>query len=90
MYGRVEPFDILRRDPTHVFGKGERARLEIIVKPAVSVEAAIHPDDLKPLLQKLRPENGADISVDAGNQYPHSRHLYLAKRVNPLINKIVN
>ena len=39
MHGRVEPFDILRRDPAHVFGKGERARLEIIVKPAVSVEA---------------------------------------------------
>ena len=79
MYGRVEPFDIFRRDPAHVFGKCERARLEIIVKPAVAVEAAIHPDDLEFLLQKLRPENGTDVSVGAGDKYPHTRHVQVLR-----------
>ena len=79
MYDRVEPFDILRRDPAHVFGEGERARLEIIVKPTIAVKAAIHPDDLEPLLQKLRPENGTDVPVDARNQYPHTRHVQVLR-----------
>src|ERR1700720_2745974 len=76
MHDRVEPFDVLWRYPAHVLGKGERPRGAIVVKPAIPVKAAINPDDVEPPLQQLRPENGADIPVDTGNEYPHSRHLH--------------
>src|SRR5262252_8363683 len=88
MDDRVEPFDILRAHPAHVFSQGERPRTRVVVKPAIAVKAAIHPDNVKPLLQKRRPEYSADITIDTGHQYPHSRHIHLVKRSVPEISKI--
>src|ERR1700739_4445605 len=80
MHDRVEPFDILRAHPAHVLSQGERPRTRVVVKPAIAVKAAIHPDNVKPLPQKPRPEYSADIAVDTGHQYPHFRHAPLEKR----------
>ena len=77
---RVEPFDILRGNLAHVLSEGERTRAVIVVKPAIAVKAAINPDNVKPPLHELRPENGADISIDTRNQYSHSRHFCPAKK----------
>jgi hypothetical protein len=54
----------------------------VVVEPAVAIKATIHPDNVKTLLQQPRPEHGTDISVDSGNQYPHSRHIRLMKNGN--------
>src|SRR6516164_3849795 len=77
MHNRVEPFDVLRGNSPHIPGEGQRPRAGIVVEPAVAVKAAIHPDNVKPLLQQCRSKHGADIAIYPGNQYPHSRHNYL-------------
>jgi hypothetical protein len=59
----------------------------IVIKPAIAVKAAINPDNVEPPLHKLRPENGADISVDARNQYSHSRHFCPVKKATAQIGK---
>src|SRR5215831_6358137 len=88
MHDRVEPFDILRAHPAHVLSQGERPRTRVVVKPAIAVKAAIHPDNVKPLLQKRRPEYSADITIDTGHQYPHPHHIHLVKRSVLEISKI--
>ena len=80
IHDRVETFDILWRYPAHVPGEGQRLRTCVVVKPAIAIETAIHTDDVEPLLQR-RPEHGANIPVGAGNQYPLSYHVSLAKMV---------
>ena len=79
MNDRVEALDILRREVAHVLRVGERTRLAIVIEPAVAVKAAIDADDIKPLRQQLRPEDGADIPVDASNEDAQLRHVCLVK-----------
>jgi hypothetical protein len=81
MNDRIKPLDILRCYPADVLGECEWARMTIVVKPAIAVKAAINPDNIEPPLQQPRPENGANISVDTGNQYPHSGHVRLVRRL---------
>jgi hypothetical protein len=78
---RFEPLDILRGNLTYVLTEGERTRAVIVVKPAIAIKAAINSDNVEPPLHKLRPENGAYISVDTRNQYSHSRH-YPSKEIH--------
>src|ERR1700734_877276 len=78
MNNRFEPFDIFRGNLSHVLGEGEWTRV-MIIKPTVAVKAAINSDNVKAPFDELRPENGADISIDTGNQYSHFRHFCLTK-----------
>src|SRR5262245_37020760 len=83
MHDGVEPFDVLWTYAAHVLGQGERARVVIVVEPAVAIESAICPDNIEPLFQKPGPEHGADIPVGTGDQYPHHRHLSPLKKGLP-------
>jgi hypothetical protein len=75
MNDRIEPFDILWSDLANVLGEGQRTRAIVVIKPAVAVKAAIYRDDVEPTPYKPWPENGTDIPVGTGNQYPHTLDL---------------
>jgi len=76
VHDRIEPCDIRRGHPPHVFGESQRSRAVVVVEVAIAVKAAIYPDDVEPPLHEPRPENRADIPIDPGYEYPHSRHIY--------------
>ena len=82
MHHRVETLNILRRRPALILRESQRPRVIVVVEPAVSVEAAIHPESVEPTFHEPRPEHGADIPINAGNQYSHSFHSRLVQNGN--------
>jgi LmbE family N-acetylglucosaminyl deacetylase len=71
-----------------VFGESQRPRVVVIVEPAIAVKAAIDPDNLESVLQEPRPENSADIPINTGYQYPHSRHIPFRENCSSYITKV--
>jgi hypothetical protein len=79
MHDRIESYKVSSSDLPHVLRVRQRSRVVVVIEPAITVKTTINPDSVETVFQEPRSEHGANIPVDAGNQYPHSRHVYLVK-----------
>ncbi len=68
----IEPFELAGFGQPGVETAPLRSSLDAVVEPSDPVVAGVVDVDIMPLLQQLRPQYRADVTLTPGQQYLHS------------------